>query len=456
MSQYLILIYDDEAGYEQADGARNRGDHGRPPAFGEKHGARSPAARRCSRPRRPRPSARRRRRLHGHRRPVRRDQGGARRLLRRRGRRPRRGDRDGQADPGRRSAASRSAESWCSTDRRRRELPQVAAAVADAHRREWGFVLAATVRVTRDLDLAEECVQDAYAQALRAWAERGVPAKPAAWLTTTARNRALDVIRRESRCSDGSCRCWSMDDVTTAAGRRADDDEIPDDRLRLICTCCHPALALEAQVALTLRLLCGLTTAEVARAFLVSEATMAARITRAKKKIAARAASRTGCRRRPSCRRGSPPCSTSCTCCSRPATRRRSGRRWLRRATWSSGRSTWPGCCARCCRVDPDVAGLLALILLTDARRATRVDADGRLRAARRAGPLAVGPRRDRRGRRPGARGAAAPAAGPVRAAGGDRGRPRRGAELGRDRLGRGGRRSTTCSPRSGRRRWSR
>ena len=158
--------------------------------------------------------------------------------------------------------------------------------MADAHRREWGFVLAATVRVTRDLDLAEECVQDAYARALTTWAERGVPAKPAAWLTTAARNRALDVMRRDA--------LWrrSMPLLVEEAepGRAFDPTDmpdIPDDRLRLICTCCHPALAQDAQVALTLRLLCGLATPEVARAFLVSESTMAARITRAKKKITA-------------------------------------------------------------------------------------------------------------------------------------------------------------------------
>ena len=160
----------------------------------------------------------------------------------------------------------------------------VARAIADAHRREWAYVLAATVRVARDVDLAEECVQDAYAQALRVWDERGVPARPAAWLTTTARNRALDLLRRESTWR----RLMPMvvEDPVVDEPALGEDDEIPDDRLRLICTCCHPALAPEARVALTLRLLCGLTTAEVARAFLVNEPTMAARITRAKKKIA--------------------------------------------------------------------------------------------------------------------------------------------------------------------------
>ena len=148
-------------------------------------------------------------------------------------------------------------------------------------------MLAATVRVTRDFDLAEECVQDAYAQALRTWSTDGVPSRPGGWLTTVARRRALDILRRESALR----RLLPLiieDARTDAAGPPMYiPPAIPDDRLRLICTCCHPALAQEAQVALTLRLLCGLSTAEVARAFLVSESTMAARITRAKKKIAA-------------------------------------------------------------------------------------------------------------------------------------------------------------------------
>ena len=166
-------------------------------------------------------------------------------------------------------------------------MADVAAAVADAHRREWAYVLAATVRVTRDIDLAEECVQDAYAQALRTWADAGVPARPGGWLTTVARRRALDELRRQSMLR--RLLPLVVDDLEPdgAAPAMYFPPAIPDDRLRLVCTCCHPALAQEAQVALTLRLLCGLTTAEVARAFLVSEPTMAARITRAKKKIAA-------------------------------------------------------------------------------------------------------------------------------------------------------------------------
>ena len=143
-------------------------------------------------------------------------------------------------------------------------------------------MLAATVRVTRDLDLAEECVQDAFARALTSWSTQGLPRNPDAWLTTVARNRALDLMRREATLQRKLPLLVEHEDQPDDT----DPASIPDDRLRLIFTCCHPALSREAQVALTLRLLCGLSTAEVAKAFLVSEPTMAARITRAKKKIA--------------------------------------------------------------------------------------------------------------------------------------------------------------------------
>jgi RNA polymerase sigma-70 factor (ECF subfamily) len=157
-------------------------------------------------------------------------------------------------------------------------------AVAEAHRREWANVLAAAVRVVRDLDLAEECTQDAYAQALRTWGSAGVPARPGAWLTTVARNHAKDVVRRES-VFRSRLPLLVMDDVVAGPGDDPDAPAVDDDRLRLIFVCCHPALSRDAQVALTLRLVCGLSTAEVARAFLVREPAMAARITRAKKKI---------------------------------------------------------------------------------------------------------------------------------------------------------------------------
>lgn len=160
---------------------------------------------------------------------------------------------------------------------------EVAAAVADAHRREWAFVLAATVRVAGDLDSGEDAVQDAYASALATWGARGIPENPSAWLTTAARRRALDVRRRAATAQRA---------LPKLLDPAPDDDVgrvelgVPDDRLRLIFTCCHPALPVEAQVALTLRLVCGLTTPDVARAFLVPQPTMAARITRAKRKIA--------------------------------------------------------------------------------------------------------------------------------------------------------------------------
>jgi RNA polymerase sigma-70 factor, ECF subfamily len=150
-------------------------------------------------------------------------------------------------------------------------------AVGDAHRSEWAAVLAATVRVTRDLDLAEECVQDAYAAALVDWPRDGVPARPGGWLTVAARHRALEALRRSATLR-GKLHLL----VEPPAG-----ETDPDDPLRLLFLCCHPALTPEAQVALTLRLACGLSTPDVAGAFLVSETTMAARITRAKKKIVA-------------------------------------------------------------------------------------------------------------------------------------------------------------------------
>ncbi len=172
----------------------------------------------------------------------------------------------------------------------------VAEALSDAHRREWAFVLAATVRVAGDLDLAEECAQQAYVDALQAWARSGVPDRPGAWLTTTARRRAVDRLRREVTLrrklpllvepveADASgSPSGSDEDGGDADGS---DEVVPDDRLRLVFTCCHPALAPAARIALTLRLVCGVATPDVARAFLVPEPTMAARITRAKKKIA--------------------------------------------------------------------------------------------------------------------------------------------------------------------------
>ena len=146
-------------------------------------------------------------------------------------------------------------------------------------------MLAATVRVTRDLDVAEECVQDAYVAALGAWSRDGVPDRPGAWLTTAARRNALNVLRRARTLQTKLP--LLIEPAATEMQDSIEASQIPDDRLRLIFTCCHPALAREAQVALTLRLVCGVGTGDIAGAFLVSEPTMAARLTRAKKKITA-------------------------------------------------------------------------------------------------------------------------------------------------------------------------
>ncbi len=267
--------------------------------------------------------------------------------------------------------------------------PEVSAAVADAHRREWAFVLAATARVARDIDVAEECVQDAYVAALDAWSRQGVPRNPGAWLTTAARRRALDVQRRDRTLrsklpllidpGSGAVTLGNPADDPAAAGLApgGQGDAIPDDRLRLVFTCCHPALAREAQIALTLRLVCGLATAEIARAFLVPEPTMAARVTRAKKKIsAARIPYRVpGPAELPD---------------------RLDAVLTVIHLLYTTGHTAPAGpdlvraelveraigLARMLCGLMPDereARGLLALLLLTDARRATRSAADGRL-----------------------------------------------------------------------------
>jgi RNA polymerase sigma-70 factor (ECF subfamily) len=165
--------------------------------------------------------------------------------------------------------------------------PDVEAAVAEAFQQEWGRVVATLIRMTGDWDLAEECAQDAFAVALERWPRDGVPRRPGAWLTTTARNRALDRLRRgateAAKLREGAA-LWPSEEPDDGDGD-GDDGTVRDDRLRLIFTCCHPALPPEARVALTLRTLAGLTTAEIARALLVSEPTMAKRLVRAKGKI---------------------------------------------------------------------------------------------------------------------------------------------------------------------------
>ncbi|KKJ96039.1 RNA polymerase sigma factor [Micromonospora sp. HK10] len=236
-------------------------------------------------------------------------------------------------------------------------------------------MLAATARVAGDLDVAEECVQDAYLAALAAWARDGVPAKPAAWLTATAKRKALDVLRRDKVFR--SKLPLLVEPVAVEVPDEPGEDAVPDDRLRLVFTCCHPALARDAQVALTLRLVCGVSTGDIARAFLVSEPTMAARVTRAKKKIAAARIPY----RVPE---------------AAELPERLDAVLTVIHLLFTTGHTAPTG--ADLVRVDlveravhltrmllalmpdePEVRGLLALLLLTDARRATRTDGAGRL-----------------------------------------------------------------------------
>src|SRR5437588_4302324 len=207
------------------------------------------------------------------RRAVRRRQGGARRLLAVRGRRSRRGNRAGCADPGRapgrrgRGAADRG----------------VLSILEQVFRDEWGRVLASMIGFLGDFDLAEEAAQEAFAVAAERWPSDGTPSNPRAWLVTAARNRAIDRIRRNRALAEKA----RLLEIPEAVEDIVDETAIPDERLELVFTCCHPALALDAQVALTLRSLGGLGTEEIARAFLVPEATMAKRLVRAKAKIKA-------------------------------------------------------------------------------------------------------------------------------------------------------------------------
>ena len=245
-------------------------------------------------------------------------------------------------------------------------------AVAAAFRDEWGRIVATLIRTTGDWDLAEECAQEAFARALETW-PGGVPRNPGAWLTTVARNRALDRLRRATTEAAKLRTVAAMQDQDVP---EPDGSGVADDRLRLIFTCCHPALPPEARVALTLRTVAGLTTAEIARAFLTTEPTMAKRLVRAKHKIrAARIPYRV------------PPAEV--------LPERIAGVLAVVYLLFNEGYAASAGdelvrrdLCDEAIRLalllvgllpDPEVLGLAALLLLQHSRRDARVDAAGRL-----------------------------------------------------------------------------
>jgi RNA polymerase sigma-70 factor (ECF subfamily) len=264
--------------------------------------------------------------------------------------------------------------------------PDVEGAVAQAHRQVWGQALAVAARVLGDLDEAEECAQDAFVAALETWPARGVPRNPDGWIVTATRNRAVDRLRRAVALRR-RLPLLLQDPAETPEGPGesgepgepgdGDAGAVPDDLLRLVFTCCHPALAADARVALTLRLVCGVPTAAIASVLLVAEPTVAARITRAKKKIASagipyRVPSATDLPER---------LEAALTVVHLVSTvgHTRPGGAGLDDPALAERALHLARAMAALLPDEPEVQGLLALLLLTHARRHARTDPDGRL-----------------------------------------------------------------------------